>query len=213
MYQLRNGFRILNWTRACAIAVALCAASFAQADIVVDWGSYVVHSDNVNPVSGFADVKITLTGADLMSPSSIDAFNLRFDLASGTGLTFSAPINAVISPLFSSPVFIPPGDVYPNTTVRVANDGNPTVLTNGVGLVRVPFTVAPGHLGQTYTINIHPLDTQLSVNGNAFNFVVSNGSVSVQSIPEPAAVFGMGVVALVSAAGAVAVRRQKQTCK
>jgi hypothetical protein len=205
MIQYRAGFRILNFAKIASVILALFAALPARADIVIDWPEIVVASDGVNPVNGFADIFITLTGADLISPPSIDAFNLRFDVVSGVGLTFGTPQNAVVNPLFPNTNFFAAGS-YPSTTVEAANDGTGVVLANGKGLIRAPFT-APGN-GQTYTISINTQDTQLSYQGNAFNFVASGGSVTVQAVPEPAAVFGMGIVALVSAAGAVATRRK-----
>jgi len=213
MINHRSSLRVVTLAKIASVLIALSAALPAYADIVINWPNVVVQSDNVNPASGFADIFITLNDdntPDLTSPPSIDAFNLRFDLVSGVGLTFNAPQNAVINPLFdNSGFFYPPTDTYPGTMVRAANDGAVTVLSNIVGLIRAPFTVAPGNVGQIYTISIHLQDTQLSANGNAFNFVTSGGSVTVQAVPEPAAIFGMCAVALVSAAGAIIVRRRK----
>jgi hypothetical protein len=212
MIQQLSGSRVLHFTKIAVAFVVIIAARSADADIVINWPNVIVQSDNINPVSGFADVYFTLTGADAMVPPQIDAFNLGFQLASGTGFTFNVPTNGTANPVFGGALFIPPSDTYPRTNVRAANNGGPTALADLQGLVRANFTVAPGHVGQTYTINFVLPDTQLSLNGNVFNFTTMGGSVTVQAVPEPAAVFGMSAAALVSV-GSVVVARQRKLAR
>jgi hypothetical protein len=182
-----------------SVAVLLLWATITRGDIFIDWPELVVLSGPMTAASGFADIIISLNNAnfpDFSSPLSVTSHNLQFHVTSGTGLTFAAPVNALVNPLFSDTNFNAFG-TYPSTTVKAADDGNIVTLADGKGLIRVPFTVAAGHVGETYTIAIDRPQTQLALNDDASvlnqHLAVAGGSITVQpaAVPEPAAVIGM----------------------
>jgi hypothetical protein len=203
-----------TFVRLLALAIVTASIGFsgvARGAIVIDWPEIVVISDNINPANGIAEIRLTLTGADVGIP--ITSFNLDFTIA-GSGITFSTPQAATTTPLIAAGTFSAFGS-YPSTNVKAAHDtdppGGPVAGFDNAGLVKVPFTVAPGNVGSTFAVTFNSAFTQIANNFTPYGTLsLVGGSISV-AIPEPGAWMGFSLVALVCAAAALVNRRRKLT--
>jgi hypothetical protein len=177
----------------CAV-VALVAAlaaigipSQALAGFVIDLPDITIPGSPVTPSNGVLEVKLTLTGADLATPPRANSFNVDFT-TDGSGLTFSAAQAATTSPLFTGGSFTSFGT---STNVEAAHDIVPSsvFMFNNAGLIKVPFTVAAGHVGTTYHLDwgsLNELAYSAGMSVTTYPLTLINGSITVTAaVPEP----------------------------
>lgn len=184
------------------------------ADVTIDLPELEVITDNVNPVNGFFDVFLTLTAPDLGIP--VTSFDLEIFVSAGNaGLTFGAPVVATASPLFPVHETVISNPVTLQQVQFSENIGNPVpppdsvAAFNGAGLVRIPFTIAPGNFGQTWTISITPGASDLFDGGGiGYSATLQGGSIS--AVPEAAA---WQLLLLVSGIGTVVYAFRKRTSR
>ena len=159
----------------------------ALAAFVIDLPDITIPGSAVTPSNGVLAVKLTLTGAELANPPKANSFNLDFT-TDGSGLTFSAAQAATASPLFTGGSFNSFGTA---TNVQAAHDIVPSsVFTfDNAGLIKVPFTVAPGNVGTTYHLNYGLLNELAFSSGTSvttYPLTLIGGSITVTSaVPEP----------------------------
>jgi hypothetical protein len=204
---------VAYWILSIAVVVASGAYRNATyAGIFVDLPELEVMTDNVNPANGFLDVVLTLTAPELGSMPPISSFNLDIFVSAGNaGLTLGAPIVAPASPLFAShelvtSIVVGPQQVRFGENIATAPAPNSAPAFNGAGLVRIPFTIAAGNFGQTWTLSLNPGLTDISDDiGNSYTVTLQNGSIS--AVPEAGA-WQLLLVATGAVAIALAVRRR-----
>lgn len=174
------------WALAAIFTVSLLAApATVQAAVTIQFDDLVVESDPLVPVTGFFDVYFTVTGA----PPGVAAYNLQLGVtpaSSGLSLT-----GAVQAPGPTHPALFPgqtPLVFGTGNVLQVADNlppGPDATLTNGIGLVRVNFSVAPATWG-VFNLAFDPLFTLLfDGNGDPVTIDTYNtGTITV--VPEPA---------------------------
>jgi hypothetical protein len=192
-------------------------SSQALAAFVIDLPDITIPGNLVTPSNGVLEVKLTLTGAELANPPSVNSFNLDFT-TDGSGLTFSAAQAATTSPLFTGGAFNSFGT---STNVQAAHDIVPSsvFMFNNAGLIKVPFTVAAGNVGTTYHLNWGPLN-QLAYSAGlsvtTYPLTLINGSITVTSaVPEPPVWEQLSIEVLLVGVGMVVIklRRRMRYCQ
>ena len=165
---------------------------------------------NTLPTNGVLEVALTLTGADLASPPPATSYNVDFT-TDGSGLSFAAAMNATTTPLFTSPAFFASFGTASNPQAAADNGGTSVSTFNNAGLIKIPFTVAPGNLGTTYHLTLNSLTTEIANGASAYPLTLIGGSIFV-TLPEAAAWKQLSLVALigVTVMGAVKVRRRME---
>jgi hypothetical protein len=80
---------------------------------------------------------------------------------------------------------------------------------NNAGLIKIPFTVAPGNLGTTYHLTLNSLTNEIANLGSAYPITLIGGSIFV-TLPEAAAWKQLSVVAVagVFIMGVIKLRRR-----
>lgn len=170
------------------LAVLACAANPSRAAVTIQFDDLVVASDPINPVVGFFDVFVTVTGA----PPGVAAYNVQLDVspaASGLSLTGAieppGPTHAALFP-GQPPMVFGTGD-----TLQAADNlppGPDATLSNNTGLVRVNYSIAPATSG-VFSLAFDPLFTLL-FDGNGDPVTIDTydaGTITVQNVvPEPA---------------------------
>jgi hypothetical protein len=192
-----------------AILAAIGVPSQGFCALVIDLPDITILGSNVLPTSGVLEVALTLTGPDLASPPSATSYNVDFT-TDGSGLSFAAAQNATTMPLFASPIFSNFGTAS-NPKAAADTDGTSVATFNNAGLIKIPFTVAPGNLGTTYHLTLNSLTNEIANLGTAYPITLIGGSIFV-TLPEAAAWKQLSLVALigVTVMGAVKLRRRME---
>jgi hypothetical protein len=198
-----------------AVFALVVLAPAARGDLFIRFQPVTVFSDNVNPVSGELLLYLELTEPELSSPPNISSFNIDFSVTSGgAGLTFSAPQAATASPLFTGGFFSPNG-TYPGQHVQAFHDimtemPDTVPAVNGAGLLKVPFSVAGGNVGNSFTLTLNTVFTEIAnAVGAPYAYTPTVGTINVAAIPEAAGWKAVGLVALMSTVVTLIVRRRK----
>src|SRR5689334_10302514 len=178
-----------------AILAAISVPSQGFCALVIDLPDITILGSNSLPTNGVIEVALTLTGADLASPPLATSYNVDFT-TDGTGLSFAAAQNATTTPLFSSPAFFGSFGTASNPKGAADNDLTSVPTFNNAGLIKIPFTVAPGNLGTTYHLTLNSLTTEIANLGSAYPLTLIGGSIFV-TLPEAAAWKQLSVVAIV----------------
>jgi hypothetical protein len=181
--------------------------------IIIDLPDITVYTDNVNPTNGVLEIQLTLTAPELSTNPPMSTFNLDL-FATGVGLTLSTPQAATTAPLFTGGVFA--GNAITALHVQafhsiVANipPANSVPSFTGAGLLRVPFTIAPGNAGTTYLLSLNVGLTEMAdANGTPYALTLQGGSIFA-TIPEASGWKLFAVVALASG-GVVKVWRKRR---
>jgi hypothetical protein len=215
--------RYFGWVLGLISVTLAFAVAPAHGALVVRIPDVTVFSDNVNTATGvvIVDLGVSPSPGELVS-----SYNIDFTGTGGTGgLSFSAPLppdgtppeSAIPGPLFTagmSPNFTTFGS-YPSTHVQAANDilspppPDTVAAVDGNTLLRVPFSVAPGHVGEVYTLTLSSMFTQVAdFNGVVYPISLDHGTITVAAIPEAAAWRALLIVALISAIVVATQRRR-----
>lgn len=178
-------------------AIWVIASSTASASIALDVGA------PTSPDAGFIDVFFHVTQPDSTNPLS--GYQIVLDLVplnGASGMTLTGEQNGASphAPIFPSN---PPQDFGSTASMIVASANLPSagqgnLITDGIGLIRVNYTLQPGAHG-TYDLNIDTSNTLLTDNSvpntQTIPFTAANAEFSV---PEPAEGFVLvgGMLAL-----------------
>jgi hypothetical protein len=201
-----------------AALVAVGTPSPALSAFVIDLPDITIPGDAVTPSNGVLEVKLTLTGAELASPPSVNSFNLDFT-TDGSGLAFSAAQAATTSPLFTGGSFLSFGTA---TNVQAAHDIVPSSVSmfNNAGLIKVPFTIAAGNVGTTYHLNWGSLNEIAFSSGmsvTTYPLTLINGSITVTAaaVPEPPVWLQLSIEVLFVGVGmaVIKLRRRMRYCQ
>lgn len=169
------------------LAVGSIANAGFEFNIVPSSNTYV--SDGVTPVSGYFDVVLNLTGADLLNPpTDIGSFNFAYTAPSALGISSVTNLGTGVGGgLLNGQVF--DSTTYPNATnLLYAKDslGTPFVAFQGAKLARFNFTTS----ATTNTYNItagNSIFQQLGTSGGGVlgPLTVNGGTINVTAVPEP----------------------------
>ena len=162
-------------------------------------------SDGINPVSGFFNVVLRLTGPDLAAPPNVQGYSTAYDVATA-GVTFGSP--AYVPPgsggINMPPAFFTGGLNGTATRFTASNDVIPgsTLSADNVILARVQFFAPSGFAGPIQ-LNFRPATTDLTdPAGNTYaGLEAFNGTLNVSAVPEPATLglIGLGLVGVAGA--------------
>jgi hypothetical protein len=184
--------------------------------LVIDLPDITVFGSNVVPTNGVYEVALNLTGADLTSPPPVSSFNVDFSYNpvadASSALSFAAAQRATTSPLFGTNGFF--GSFGTSTNVEAAGDVTPGSLPSfdGAGLLKVPFTIAPGNFGKTYHLNFGSLNEITYTNGSTvttYPLTLVGGSILV-AVPEAAAWKQSAAVLMVAGVGIAVIKLRRR---
>jgi hypothetical protein len=185
-----------------AVLAAIGVPSQCFGSLVIDLPDITVLGSNSLPTNGVLEVSLTLTGADLASPPAATSYNVDFT-TDGTGLSFAAAQNATTTPLFPSPAFF--------ASFGTSSDNGATSVStfNNAGLIKIPFTVAPGNLGTTYHLTLNSLTNEVANLGSPYPLTLVGGSIFV-TLPEAAAWKQLSLLVLIGVIGMGAIKLRRR---
>ncbi len=201
----------------CAVAlVAISSNRNCRADVIwnlttLDASGNVASTFNVGQ-TGFIDVSVTLTGAELAANASL--YQAVISQSNSAGITVGAPVDSNTTPNPGDDIHsTPPSTVSSSPTQYVVGELSfaPAPPPASTSLFRLPFTVdAPGPSAYTFSAIANAVGTpsQSSWNGQTANLVFgasSSTTFNVTAVPEPTA---FGLFALLGSVGILRRRRQ-----
>jgi len=206
----------MNYFRICLAIIGICLVGNVgrggfEFNIITSQAVY--NSDGVTPVTGYFDVVLILTGADLTSPpTNLRAFNFEYNAPAALGafsidsiarVDGSPPSGGLMNGLSFN------NSLYPRV-LRYGRDsiGSVTAFNNAI-LGRVNFTTTSG-ASATYSITPGDAGFNTLINSSAVNLAPTafGGSIVITAVPEPTS---LGLAGL--AFGAFAIRRWRQKRK